>query len=498
MRAAAAVVLAVASAATPAELTCSFAELGFESKYTNLTGAAAVAAGHALSEAQRRAYASLFRKMDRGEPIFWLGVGGSFFGGRKCADKKNVGGARCSYSYLAGAFFSRAFPPDRKKKTRYQLASFLREQKYNITINDDASVSSDASSGLAYRNVAMSGVTTGGILPSLPSILKTRYVDGMTPDLLMLDFSTNDDGEKQDWGAADQARKEAGAMTAGAAVDRDGEVLAATEALVRYVLSAWPDLAVVLVEGFCYATWTRDVKEEVGARYGVPVVPAAALFAEPCARCWRGGPQIKHQPYWAHERLARGLRAWWCAFRRRVLSEPAGRPAPLPAPVAPPALRDRFQVCDDPLAVYDALALEHAAGGGGARPAVVNGNWTLYADRPEKPGWIADGDRDTIEFPLKFGASPRIMIVFTQGYEGFDDATVTMPDVSPNHFTLAGTHRARVTQSELLLINAKQDANEQLVGGVKGFGVAPHSTHTLRIAKNSDRGKVKVTWVSSC
>ena len=90
------------------------------------------------------------------------------------------------------------------------------------------------------------------------------------------------------------------------------------------------------------------------------------------------------------------------------------------------------------------------------------------------------------------------MIVFTQGYEGFDDAFVSMPDSSTNRFTLAGTHRAHVTQSELLVINAKQNGNEQLVGGVKGFGVAPHTEHVLRIQKTKGRGKVKITWVSSC
>ena len=48
------------------------------------------------------------------------------------------------------------------------------------------------------------------------------------------------------------------------------------------------------------------------------------------------------------------------------------------------------------------------------------------------------------------------------------------------------------------MINAKQDANEQLIGGVKGFGIAPNSEHTLRIQKRGAPGKVKITWVSSC
>ena len=377
---------------------CTFAELGFESGYTSLDGAANVAAAHAISETQRRAYASLFSKMDRREPVFWLGIGGSFFGGRKCADKQNVGGAKCSYSY--------------------QLATALRSLVYNKTVPGDEGQNSDASSGLAYRNVAMSGVTTGGILPALSRIFDAPYVDGMTPDLLMVDFSTNDDGEKQDWGAAEQRE--------GTAIDesaRDVEVAAATEALTRYMLEKHPNTALVFVEGFCYATWTLVARERVGTHYGVPVVPAKSLFTEPVPtpRCWRGGPAIKHQPYYAHERLAYGLHAWLCSFRKRILALSPAPQGPPPAPIAPPELRERFRVCDTPLSVYDAIAMEHQPGDG-PQPAILAGNWTLYADRPEKPGWISEGTEGVIEFPLKFGASPRIMIVFTQGYEGFDDA----------------------------------------------------------------------------
>merc|ERR1711937_180004 len=144
----------------------------------------------------------------------------------------------------------------------------------------------------------------------------------------------------------------------------------------------------------------------------------------------------------------------------------------------------------------DAIAMERGVPVD-SQPAVIAGNWTVYADRPEKPGWISD-DEGIIEYPLKFGASPRIMIVFTQGYEGFDDAFVSMPDSSKNILTLQGRHQSHVTQSELFVINAQQDANEHLVGGIKGFGVQPHSEQTLRIQHKGMSDKVKITWVSSC
>ena len=104
-----------------------------------LRGAAKVAREHVISEAQRRAYASLIARMEAKESVLWLGLGGSHFGGRKCADKRNIGGARCSY------FF--------------QLASSLRERFYGIKTSphDDGGPNSNLTAGLVYRNMATSG-----------------------------------------------------------------------------------------------------------------------------------------------------------------------------------------------------------------------------------------------------------------------------------------------------------------------------------------------------
>ena len=118
---------------------CTFSALGFESNFTSLSGAAKVASEHVISEAQRRAYASLIARMEAKEAVLWLGLGGSHFGGRKCADKRNIGGARCSYSF--------------------QLASSLRERFYGIktSLHDDGGPNSNLTAGLVYRNMATSG-----------------------------------------------------------------------------------------------------------------------------------------------------------------------------------------------------------------------------------------------------------------------------------------------------------------------------------------------------
>ena len=118
---------------------CTFSALGFESNFTSLSGAAKVASEQVISEAQRRAYASLIARMEAKEAVLWLGLGGSHFGGRKCADKRNIGGARCSYSF--------------------QLASSLRERFYGIKTSphDDGGPNSNLTAGLVYRNMATSG-----------------------------------------------------------------------------------------------------------------------------------------------------------------------------------------------------------------------------------------------------------------------------------------------------------------------------------------------------
>ena len=78
-------------------------------------------------------------KMKAKDTVLWLGLGGSHFGGRKCADKRNIGGARCSYSF--------------------QLASSLRERYYGIKTSphDDGGPNSNLTAGLVYRNMATSG-----------------------------------------------------------------------------------------------------------------------------------------------------------------------------------------------------------------------------------------------------------------------------------------------------------------------------------------------------
>ena len=72
-------------------------------------------------------------------------------------------------------------------------------------------------------------------------------------------------------------------------------------------------------------------------------------------------------------------------------------------------------VCQKPLTTYDPFAMVDRDELRRPGVRVVKGNWTLYADRAEKPGWISTGPMDSeIEFDLTVGKIPRVTIVYDQ------------------------------------------------------------------------------------
>ena len=67
---------------------------------------------------------------------------------------------------------------------------------------------------------------------------------------------------------------------------------------------------------------------------------------------------------------------------------------------------------------------------------IVSGDWRLLEDRPGKPGWVTTVAGAAIEFELTFGQSPRVVVVYEVGYEGFGDATISL--VQPTAAYLRG------------------------------------------------------------
>jgi len=109
-----------------------------------------------------------------------------------------------------------------------------------------------------------------------------------------------------------------------------------------------------------------------------------------------------------------------------------------------------MRVCRQPRALYDASRL---LGAGAAIPGVaIRGNWTLREERRGKPAWVSEGPGgSTIAFDLRFGAAPRAVVSWVQGYEGFGDATAGFVGNQHPEYSvlLRGTRSdaARVTQA---------------------------------------------------
>jgi hypothetical protein len=140
---------------------------------------------------------------------------------------------------------------------------------------------------------------------------------------------------------------------------------------------------------------------------------------------------------------------------------------------------------------------------------VAFGTWALYADRPEKPGWITSGVASAIEFELRFGGSPRLTIIYERSYEGFGSVVVQLLRREPvggnaqvlnGHVLLDGLHRdtRNVTLTEVATLNVKMPAMARFPGG---FNVRPYTSDLVARLTFRPRGtgsKFKLRYVGSC
>ena len=144
-------------------------------------------------------------------------------------------------------------------------------------------------------------------------------------------------------------------------------------------------------------------------------------------------------------------------------------------------------------------------------PGVVPGDgWHLFADRPEKPGWITTTVGAKIAFPLKFGDRPRFAITYLRGYEGLGNARVTINDVSYELEGLWEPSHAKVTTSTTVWWSAASGrksarAKADYEDGTQGFKVEKGSEHLVTIefvgcgeAAAGRDCKFKVISVATC
>ena len=469
-------------------------------------------------------------------------------------------------------------------------------------------------------------------------------------DLILIDFAVNDWQTLQDWSGSEeeiQVHGRGGAkLTADAsasAMRAYEDVGAATEVMLQYLLSHYPSSALWMVQLSCclpptcsgsdvarYTAATR-AHRDVASAYGValwhfedhldgacderaydlvghPRWPTHALVAEALFASW-GAMQARLEDRdgrhaAVHRGAAAGHAARSTAEHLQLLSASPGRDSTAGsasvAPCTPGAqhgamlfderARDRFAVCEAPLAVYDALMAwahsnasssswrdpprstssssrdpprstssssrdpprssssssdlraepsllsplvkrGHGGGGDGSSETssvtssgsrtsgiqggiqggvhVAFGTWALYADRPEKPGWITSGVASAIEFELRFGGSPRLTIIYERSHEGFGSVVVQLLRREPEggnaqvlngHVLLDGLHRdtRNVTLTEVATLNVKMPAMARFPGG---FNVRPYTSDLVARLTFRPRGtgsKFKLRYVGSC
>jgi hypothetical protein len=262
----------------------------------------------------------------------------------------------------------------------------------------------------------------------------------------------------------------------------------------------------------------------VAHAYGVPFVSlpdvtGCSLLRRPPKCC------NLHYNHNVHDQLARILLTWTTVFDQSPRSSSSPRKPTVPpiSALASEELRARFRVCSKQLSVYDALDPSTSL-----TPVMPGEKWKRVEDRPGKFRWTTSVPGAAIEFPLRFGPSPRLTVVYTKSYESFGSVNLTMStrwfrqqvdseaDISSDtkkkrwdtwgYFTiLSGMHSTLSTQSHAEVINVAQDGVQHKVeGGVAGFGVRPNSNATMRLeflcegACGKKKQKFAVEYVSSC
>ena len=157
-----------------------------------------------------------------------------------------------------------------------------------------------------------------------------------------------------------------------------------------------------------------------------------------------------------------------------------------------------FQVCSNPATYF------HSYQEFGHPPhpdiKVLSGNWSLYEDRPGKPGWISTKRGGVIEFNVKFGENPRLILGFLRSYEGLGDAIFSMPLINRRSVILPGIEKEQhASQTYSLNMNVKQEIFHEKFGlnGVLGWGIKPHTETKARIMAMSNM-KFKLLYVIAC
>ena len=387
-----------------------------------------------------------------------------------------------------------------------------------------------------FFNRAAGGSPTRGLLALLSESIRVptraaseRVADsgpqGMAAaDVLVIDFSINDVGLKANtspWNGLGLGNYSTYEL-----------VGAATEAVLRFILTTARSSALLMVESNCRVAGgggneSRRAHRDVAAHYGVAFVSLPAVLRRGPAACTSSAKPVVWNAYPHPDATAHAMIAYVASavLHRFGMNDKAGtatrRDTSLPAwRFSSPALRSSHQICSPPLSMHVATrnCLTRTSA---ACPRVVSGSWEAREDKAGKFGWISNGpEASTIEFPLRLGKLPRVTVVWMQGYDGWGRASVGFRQAPGLQMVLDGLHgeNRTVTQLNSITMGVAQTPSSVLTRNTSrirggsythfasnelGWGLARASNVTLTLTLLCESpplacGRFKLVSVSSC
>ena len=319
-------------------------------------------------------------------------------------------------------------------------------------------------------NQAIGGTTTSAAIPLLHAWIKQK------PSMLMVDFVVNDAFDPQE-----------GTHT----------LLSAQESFVRGVQRSGIPMVYVITCALEICTEAISVVQHVAAVYGIPVVSyydvsksASELAgADLSYTYWDVGPEgSERQPFhpsWkTHQLIADTVAYCWASAEQGCSHRYPPRISRAPADEEP---------CTDPVSYFSAADGKTHAG-------VASYNWFVAEDRKDKIGWVSEEGESWISFPLRFVATPRLMITYLRSYEGIGKARMHFADMPNNTVTLDGIVLGGPNVSQYFLHVFPVQRHGFFIGAdrstdILGFGIEAGSEHVLRF---DGVGKFKLITVSTC
>lgn len=416
-----------------------------------------------ISQGSDDRWSALLTKLAGGGVVRILTVGGSMTAGISCSGPGQPSISACSWSG--------------------RVVKWLRSEYPNATV--------------VFSNQARGGTNTQLGLSTISFLVASETSEPW--DLIFCDYSVNDVHEPNGFG-------DSIAQIPELATKSESERYSLfSERFILAVHELSPSAMLFFTLAQCPACMQKE-DAFYGGMHQVALLHKVVLldFREGCKLqlyCkWSKVDTCCHPDHTSHQAYADAITY---LFRKKSSEGrsviPVGTPAFVATGNGPPqtvsdsASLDIIPVCLKPTTTMSAFDQEQS----GYDEAPHDGNWNLYADRPNKPGWIATQPKAVKRIDVQFGAHPMLAVNFLRSYEGMGVVYATVNGFkSP---PIQGMWKAHQSTTQTVWFNAWSTFQQQYEGGLFGFGVQPYSNHTLELEYGSSSNeKFKLISVISC